>query len=117
MNSQRGDELPVSEFVEYADGTMPVGTAAFEKRGVGIRSPRWNPEGCVQCNACSLVCPHACIRPLVIREEDTPRRGHLHNSEGCLTGFLRLPYLRLIVPGVEIVRTSAREIGKTMYWK
>ena len=80
MNSQRGDELPVSEFVEYADGTMPVGTAAYEKRGVGIRSPRWNPEGCVQCNACSLVCPHACIRPLVIREEERE-----HAPEGTFT--------------------------------
>ena len=75
MNSQRGDELPVSEFVEYADGTMPVGTAAFEKRGVGIRSPRWNPEGCVQCNACSLVCPHACIRPFLVKEGTELKEG------------------------------------------
>ena len=80
MNSQRGDELPVSEFVAYADGTMPVGTAAYEKRGVGIQSPRWNPEGCVQCNACSFVCPHACIRPLVISEEERD-----HAPEGIFT--------------------------------
>ncbi len=80
MNSQRGDELPVSEFVAYADGTMPVGTAAYEKRGVGIQSPRWNPEGCIQCNACSFVCPHACIRPLVISEEERD-----HAPEGIFT--------------------------------
>ena len=80
MNSQRGDELPVSEFVVYADGTMPVGTAAYEKRGVGIQSPRWNPEGCIQCNACSFVCPHACIRPLVISEEERD-----HAPEGIFT--------------------------------
>lgn len=80
MNSQRGDELPVSEFVAYADGTMPVGTAAYEKRGAGIQSPRWNPEGCIQCNACSFVCPHACIRPLVISEEERD-----HAPEGIFT--------------------------------
>ena len=80
MNSQQGDELPVSEFVAYADGTMPAGTTAYEKRGVGIQSPRWNPDGCVQCNACSLVCPHACIRPLVIRGGDRE-----HVPEGTFT--------------------------------
>ncbi|MGN1206110.1 MAG: pyruvate:ferredoxin (flavodoxin) oxidoreductase [Eubacterium sp.] len=70
INSQKGDELPVSEFVDYADGTTPLGTTFYEKRGVGIQSPQWNPDGCVQCNNCALVCPHACIRPLVIAEEE-----------------------------------------------
>nr|MBP3598189.1 pyruvate:ferredoxin (flavodoxin) oxidoreductase [Eubacterium sp.] len=69
INSQRGNELPVSAFVKYADGTVPLGSSAYEKRGVGIDVPRWNPDGCIQCNFCSYVCPHACIRPLALDEE------------------------------------------------
>lgn len=66
INAQRGNELPVSAFVDYVDGTAPLGSAAYEKRGVGIDIPRWNPDGCIQCNFCSYVCPHACIRPLAL---------------------------------------------------
>ena len=69
INAQRGDELPVSAFVDYVDGTVPLGSAAYEKRGVGIDIPRWNPDGCIQCNFCSYVCPHACIRPLAMDGE------------------------------------------------
>lgn len=69
INSQRGNELPVSAFEKYVDGTVPLGSAAYEKRGVGIDVPRWNPDGCIQCNFCSFVCPHACIRPLALDEE------------------------------------------------
>lgn len=69
INSQRGNDLPVSAFVKYADGTVPLGSSAYEKRGVGIDVPRWNPDGCIQCNFCSYVCPHACIRPLAMNEE------------------------------------------------
>lgn len=69
INSQQGNDLPVSAFVKYADGTVPLGSAAYEKRGVGIDVPRWNPDGCIQCNFCSYVCPHACIRPLALDQE------------------------------------------------
>ncbi len=69
INAQRGDELPVSAFADYVDGTAPLGSAAYEKRGVGIDIPRWNPHGCIQCNFCSYVCPHACIRPLALDKE------------------------------------------------
>ena len=69
INAQRGNELPVSAFVDYVDGTVPLGSAAYEKRGVGIDIPRWNPDGCIQCNFCSYVCPHACIRPLAMDGE------------------------------------------------
>ena len=82
IQKQKGDQLPVSAFVPYADGTTPVGTTAFEKRGVGIESPRWNPDGCIQCNACAFVCPHACIRPLVVREEEREKV-----PEGIMTEF------------------------------
>jgi len=68
INSQTGNDLPVSAFVDYADGTLPSGSAAYEKRGVAIDVPEWNPENCIQCNFCSYVCPHACIRPVAMDE-------------------------------------------------
>lgn len=69
INSQQGNDLPVSAFTDCVDGTVPLGSAAYEKRGVGIDVPRWNPDGCIQCNFCSYVCPHACIRPLAMDED------------------------------------------------
>ena len=71
VNAQCGDSLPVSAFMEYADGTMPAGTSAFEKRGVAVNVPEWNPEKCIQCNTCSFVCPHAAIRPFLLTGEET----------------------------------------------
>ena len=59
-----GDKLPTSAF--NADGSVPVGTTKYEKRGVAVKVPKWIPENCIQCNQCSFVCPHACIRPVVI---------------------------------------------------
>ncbi len=66
INSQTGNDLPVSAFEKYVDGTLPSGSAAYEKRGVAVDVPQWNPEGCIQCNFCSYVCPHACIRPVAM---------------------------------------------------
>jgi pyruvate-ferredoxin/flavodoxin oxidoreductase len=68
MNSLKGDELPVSAF--SIDGTFPTGTTKYEKRGVAVNVPRWIPENCTQCNQCSLVCPHAAIRPYLAKPED-----------------------------------------------
>jgi pyruvate-ferredoxin/flavodoxin oxidoreductase len=65
---QEGDKLPVSAFT--ADGVAPLGTAAFEKRGVAILVPEWQPENCIQCNQCSFVCPHAAIRPYLATDEE-----------------------------------------------
>ncbi|MDE7401908.1 MAG: pyruvate:ferredoxin (flavodoxin) oxidoreductase [Muribaculaceae bacterium] len=70
INAQDGDLLPVSAFTNNADGTWPQGTAAYEKRGVAAFVPEWNPENCIQCNRCSYVCPHACIRPFVMTPEE-----------------------------------------------
>ena len=70
MNRQEGDKLPVSAFNGMEDGTFPAGTAAYEKRGVGISVPEWHVETCIQCNQCSFVCPHACIRPVLVSEEE-----------------------------------------------
>ncbi len=70
INAQRGDSLPVSTFKDTADGTFPQGSAAFEKRGVAVDVPMWIPENCIQCNQCSLVCPHATIRPYALDAEE-----------------------------------------------
>ncbi|MDR2655420.1 MAG: pyruvate:ferredoxin (flavodoxin) oxidoreductase [Oscillospiraceae bacterium] len=66
VNAQKGDKLPVSAFVKYADGTLPQGSAAYEKRGIAVDVPEWAPENCIQCNFCSYVCPHAVIRPFLL---------------------------------------------------
>ncbi|AIR70472.1 pyruvate:ferredoxin (flavodoxin) oxidoreductase [Dickeya fangzhongdai] len=70
MNRQEGDNLPVSAFTGMEDGTFPLGTAAFEKRGIAISVPAWQPEGCTQCNQCAFICPHAAIRPALLTEEE-----------------------------------------------
>jgi len=65
-----GDKLPVSKFVEYADGTFPQGSAAYEKRGVAVDVPVWHAENCIQCNSCAFVCPHATIRPFALNADE-----------------------------------------------
>ena len=70
VNTQNGDSLPVSAFVPWMDGTMPAGTAAYEKRGVAVMVPEWDAEKCIQCNTCAFVCPHAAIRPFLLTDEE-----------------------------------------------
>lgn len=73
VNSQNGDSLPVSAFLPYADGTMPAGTSAYEKRGVAVMVPSWDPDKCIQCNSCAFVCPHAAIRPFLLTAEEAEK--------------------------------------------
>lgn len=70
INAQEGNSLPVSAFLKYADGATPLGTSSFEKRGIAVDMPVWEPENCIQCNRCALVCPHAVIRPAVLSEQE-----------------------------------------------
>ena len=70
MNAQKGDDLPVSAFNGIEDGTFPLGTAKFEKRGIAINVPEWQVENCIQCNQCAYVCPHAAIRPFLLTNEE-----------------------------------------------
>ncbi|MBC8016083.1 MAG: pyruvate:ferredoxin (flavodoxin) oxidoreductase, partial [Sporomusaceae bacterium] len=71
MNRQEGDSLPVSAFIGgMEDGTFPLGTAAYEKRGIATTVPEWQMDKCIQCNQCSYVCPHAVIRPVLATEEE-----------------------------------------------
>ena len=70
MNRLEGDNLPVSAFAGMEDGTFEAGTAAFEKRGIAVNVPEWDSSKCIQCNQCSLVCPHAAIRPILLNEDE-----------------------------------------------
>lgn len=74
MNSQKGDELPVSVFKGIEDGTFPSGTAAYEKRGVADFLPLWKSENCIQCNQCAFVCPHAAIRPVLLDKKEEEKK-------------------------------------------
>ncbi|MCQ2145857.1 MAG: pyruvate:ferredoxin (flavodoxin) oxidoreductase, partial [Bacteroidales bacterium] len=71
VNAQQGDKLPVSAFKDIADGTIPAGTAAYEKRGVAVVVPEWNSENCIQCNNCAYACPHAAIRPFLMTADES----------------------------------------------
>ena len=80
MNRAEGDLLPVSTFSDYADGVMPIASARYEKRGVADNVPVWDPDKCIGCNRCSLVCPHAAIRPFLFTEEEAAAA-----PESCVT--------------------------------
>ena len=73
MMSQQGDKLPVSSFLDRPDGSFPAGTTKYEKRGIATVIPRWDVNACIQCNQCSIVCPHAVIRPFLLNEEEMAR--------------------------------------------
>ena len=89
IDNQVGDNLPVSVLEKVKDGHMPMGMTAYEKRGLAVRVPEWDPEKCSQCNRCSFVCPHAVIRPFLLNEQEkekapegfvtTPLRGYKSN--------------------------------------
>ena len=89
INSFRGMQLPVSAFEPYANGEVPLGSSAFEKRGIAIDVPKWNPETCIQCGICSYVCPHGCIRPVVLTEEekDNAPEGIVYTNMKQLDGY------------------------------
>ncbi len=73
VSAQEGNSLPVSAFKDYVDGTTPSGTSAYEKRGIAVNIPVWNPENCIQCNRCSYVCPHAVIRPVAMTADEAAK--------------------------------------------
>jgi pyruvate-ferredoxin/flavodoxin oxidoreductase len=99
MNRQEGDELPVSLFVEGADGTFPSGTAAYEKRGVAVDVPHWISENCIQCNQCSFVCPHAAIRPVVANDDEMKQApGSFETLPATGKGFEGLSYRIQVTP-------------------
>lgn len=87
INAMDGDDLPVSAFLGREDGTFPAGTTAYEKRGIAVHVPEWQPENCIQCNQCSYVCPHAAIRPFLVNAEEEanlPEGTELLETKGKL---------------------------------
>jgi len=90
VNSQCGDSLPVSAFLPYMDGTMPAGTAAYEKRGIAVNVPLWDAEKCIQCNTCAFVCPHSAIRPFILTDEEAaaaPETVKIAEGKAQLKGY------------------------------
>ena len=75
VNALKGDSLPVSVFAGAADGTVPLGTSKYEKRGTAVNVPQWIADSCIQCSQCAFVCPHAAIRPFLLTEEEAAAQG------------------------------------------
>ncbi len=73
VNAQEGNNLKVSDVAPYTDGSTPSGSSAYEKRGIAVNVPEWNPEKCIQCTFCSLVCPHAAIRPVAMTADEAAK--------------------------------------------
>ena len=73
VSAQEGNTLPVSAFNDYVDGTTPSGSSAYEKRGIAVNVPVWNPDNCIQCNFCAYVCPHAVIRPVAMTADEAAK--------------------------------------------
>ena len=80
VNAQAGDKIPVSKFLSFADGVTEVETSKYEKRGIAVDVPQWLPDNCIGCNQCSLVCPHAAIRPFLFTKEEAEQA-----PAGCIT--------------------------------
>ena len=99
MSAQKGNDLPVSAFLGYEDGTFPNGTAAYEKRGVAVNVPEWITENCIQCNRCSFICPHACIRPVLVNEEELQNAPEAFKTKKAIgKGFDGLQYRIQVSP-------------------
>ena len=101
MNAAKGDELKVSDFLGYEDGSFEHGTTEFEKRGVGVMVPRWIESNCIQCNQCASVCPHAVIRPFLINDEEfskAPKGVKDHNLEAKGTKGEKLKFKIQVSP-------------------
>jgi pyruvate-ferredoxin/flavodoxin oxidoreductase len=90
VNHLKGDDLPVSAFVDREDGTFPPGTTEYEKRGIAVNVPEWQVENCIQCNQCSYVCPHAAIRPFLLTDDElkkAPDGTETQKTKGKMAGY------------------------------
>jgi pyruvate-ferredoxin/flavodoxin oxidoreductase len=99
INRQDGDSLPVSTFVDREDGTWPMGTSAYEKRGIAVNVPEWQIDNCIQCNQCAFVCPHAAIRPVLVTEEEAGKAPKSFETKKAMgKGFEALSYRIQVSP-------------------
>ena len=97
VNAQAGNKLPVSTFTGIEDGTFETGTSAYEKRGVAVNVPVWITQNCIQCNQCSLVCPHASIRPILLTEEEAAKKPAEFETKNA-TGFAGMQFRIQVSP-------------------
>ncbi len=97
VNAQAGNKLPVSTFLGMEDGTFEVGTSRYEKRGVAVNVPVWDIDKCIQCNQCSLVCPHAAIRPVLLTEEEAANKPQEFATKNA-TGFAGMQFRIQVSP-------------------
>ncbi len=99
INMLKGDDLKVSAFLGREDGTFPPGTTSYEKRGIAVHVPEWIPENCIQCNQCSFVCPHSCIRPFLLSDEEMKKlSGGIATLKATGKGFEGLNYRLQVSP-------------------
>ncbi|SKC85452.1 pyruvate:ferredoxin (flavodoxin) oxidoreductase [Maledivibacter halophilus] len=99
MARHEGDELPVSAFTGMEDGTFPLGTTAYEKRGIAVMIPQWQTDKCIQCNQCSLICPHAVLRPFLLDEEEKGKAPDTFETKKAIgKGFEGLEYRMQVSP-------------------
>jgi len=97
VNAQAGNKLPVSTFAGIEDGTFETGTSRFEKRGVAVNVPAWDITKCIQCNQCSLVCPHAAIRPVLLNADEAANKPEGFETKAA-TGFQGMEYRIQVSP-------------------
>ncbi|MEW9122922.1 MAG: pyruvate:ferredoxin (flavodoxin) oxidoreductase [Thermotaleaceae bacterium] len=81
MARHEGDELPVSAFKGMEDGTFPMGTTAYEKRGIAVMVPQWQTDKCIQCNQCAYICPHSVIRPFLLDGNEKQKAPHTFETK------------------------------------
>ena len=106
VSAQEGNSLPVSAFTDYVDGSTPSGSSAYEKRGIAVKVPVWNPDNCIQCNFCAYVCPHAVIRPAVLNADEAAKAP----ADMKLKDMTGMPgYKFAITVSAQIGRASCRE--------
>lgn len=99
MARHEGDELPVSAFKGMEDGTYPLGTTSYEKRGIAPMIPQWQTEKCIQCNQCSYICPHAVVRPFLLDEEEKNKAPHTFETKKAVgKGIENLSYRIQVSP-------------------
>ena len=97
VNAQAGNKLPVSTFAGIEDGTFETGTSRYEKRGVAVNVPAWDIDKCIQCNQCSLVCPHAAIRPVLLNADEAAKKPEAFATKAA-TGFAGMEYRMQVSP-------------------
>ncbi len=99
MSKHEGDDLPVSAFKGMEDGSFPLGTTAYEKRGIAVMIPQWQIDKCIQCNQCSYICPHATVRPFLLNEDEIKNAPNTFNTKKALgKGFEALGYRIQVSP-------------------